>query len=127
MLTLLFIIFSLLLLPSPSMSFLISSIILTSLISILNIYSYSFSYFISSFIIIDSISSTLISLTLWVTALIILARKQTFSTQNQYYLFSSLIIILALLLMSAFSASNLFLFYILFEGSLIPTLLLIIG
>nr|QHT64986.1 NADH dehydrogenase subunit 4 [Bhawania goodei] len=76
---------------------------------------------------LDSLSSTLILLTLWVSALMLSASQNVFSKKMSPNKFMSLIILLNLLLLLTFMSSNLMMFYIMFEGSLIPTLLLILG
>lgn len=74
----------------------------------------------------DIISFTLSLLTLWVVIIIILARTKVIH-QNLYpKLFITNLIILLIILMNCFLSSNLFVFYIWFEASLIPTIALII-
>nr|YP_009493563.1 NADH dehydrogenase subunit 4 [Cryptonome barbada]AWN55978.1 NADH dehydrogenase subunit 4 [Cryptonome barbada] len=81
----------------------------------------------SNIMFTDLMSTTLIILTLWISALMLIASTPLFSTPASPQHFMTLVITLALALIAAFSASNLMMFYILFEASLIPTLLLIIG
>lgn len=81
---------------------------------------------VSPILIIDQISSTLILLSVWITALIILARYKIFNTKNIPKLFTSVCTILLLTLIISFSASSMAIFYIAFEASLIPTIILII-
>lgn len=81
---------------------------------------------ISSILIIDQISSTLILLSVWITALIILARYKVFHIKNIPKLFTSVCTLLLLTLIISFSASSIVIFYIAFEASLIPTMILII-
>lgn len=81
---------------------------------------------VSPILIIDQISSTLIILSVWITALIILARYKIFNTKNIPKLFTSVCTILLLTLIISFSASSIAIFYIAFEASLIPTIILII-
>lgn len=81
----------------------------------------------SSLIIIDSYNTPLISLAIWVSALIILARNKLLTSPRSNTTFTILILALNLTLVVAFSLSRIIAFYIFFEASLIPTLLLIIG
>lgn len=81
---------------------------------------------VSPILIIDQISSTLILLSVWITALIILARYKIFNTKNIPKLFTSVCTMLLLTLIISFSASSMAIFYIAFEASLIPTIILII-
>lgn len=76
---------------------------------------------------IDVLSFGLILLSFWICALIVMSsRGVLFSNLNyQYFLFNILFLLLILLL--TFSCINLFLFYVFFESSLIPTLFLILG
>nr|YP_011010285.1 NADH dehydrogenase subunit 4 [Ventidius longitarsus]WPW46900.1 NADH dehydrogenase subunit 4 [Ventidius longitarsus] len=74
----------------------------------------------------DILSGSLIFLSLWISILMILASyKIDKNSGGVNFLF--LIILLMLFLIFSFSTSNIFLFYIFFESSLIPTLLLIFG
>lgn len=80
----------------------------------------------SPLLILDSISRTLILLSIWVTTLIFIARSKITLTNINSNIFSQISLLLLLTLVISFSASNLFRFYIWFEASLIPTALLII-
>nr|QFI35711.1 NADH dehydrogenase subunit 4 [Zerynthia polyxena] len=75
----------------------------------------------------DMISFGLILLSIWICMLMIMASESLY--KNNYYLnfFLFNIIILLIMLYLTFSIMNLFMFYLFFEGSLIPTLMLIIG
>nr|QJQ72523.1 NADH dehydrogenase subunit 4 [Nymphalis ladakensis] len=75
----------------------------------------------------DVISYGLIMLSIWISGLMIMASESLF--KNNFYegYFLMNIILLLMMLYLTFSTMNLFLFYLFFEGSLIPTLMLIIG
>nr|YP_010318560.1 NADH dehydrogenase subunit 4 [Pseudopotamilla reniformis]ULD67139.1 NADH dehydrogenase subunit 4 [Pseudopotamilla reniformis] len=76
---------------------------------------------------IDSLSAPLISLTLWITSLMILA-SQKINTQTQSpQKFMLVLLTLLVFLLITFSMNNLITFYLFFEASLIPTFLLILG
>nr|YP_009128277.1 NADH dehydrogenase subunit 4 [Promalactis suzukiella]AJO68672.1 NADH dehydrogenase subunit 4 [Promalactis suzukiella] len=81
--------------------------------------SYMFSY--------DMISYGLILLSIWISILMIMASENL--KKNNFYVnfFLMNVIFLLIMLIMTFSVMNLFMFYLFFEGSLIPTLLLIIG
>ena len=81
---------------------------------------------ISPILIIDQISATLIILSIWITALIILARYKIFNVKNIPKIFSRTCLILLITLVISFSSSSMIIFYIAFEASLIPTIILII-
>lgn len=122
---------SLLLLPlflsfSPALPSMLT-LFLLSLITLRMIYTQQSVVYFSHFVSCDLISSSLIILTLWVSRLIILASLPIYSKTNFPTTFNSLVILLATLLLMAFSSSRIILFYISFEASLIPTLLLILG
>nr|YP_010701159.1 NADH dehydrogenase subunit 4 [Papilio alcmenor]WCI21400.1 NADH dehydrogenase subunit 4 [Papilio alcmenor] len=75
----------------------------------------------------DMISYGLILLSIWICLLMVMA-SENLNKMNFYvnfFLFN--IIILLIMLYLTFSVMNLFMFYLFFEGSLIPTLMLIIG
>lgn len=105
------------------------SLALGRLISIIHLFNPFFSYeSVNSFLRIDSISRILISLTLWISLIIILARQNRVKIpKNNYLLFSRFVLILNLILILTFISSRILVFYFLFEASLIPTLLLILG
>ncbi len=93
---------------------------------VINFYSY---YFINlSYIFAcDILSYGLIVLRIWICSLIIIAREKVYFLNNYYNFFSFIVVILLILLYITFSAINIFIFYIFFERSLIPTLFLILG
>nr|YP_009572221.1 NADH dehydrogenase subunit 4 [Nassarius pullus]AND76376.1 NADH dehydrogenase subunit 4 [Nassarius pullus] len=102
---------------------------LGSLISLIHLFNPFFSYeSINSFLSIDSMSSILISLTLWISLMMMLASQNSVKiAKNNYLLFSSFVLSLNLILILTFMSSSILIFYFLFEASLIPTLLLILG
>nr|AYW52150.1 NADH dehydrogenase subunit 4 [Lamiinae sp. 2 ACP-2013] len=75
----------------------------------------------------DLISYMLILLSFWICSLMIMASSKLFNINNYSNLFLMVMIFLMMSLYLAFSSMNLFIFYLFFEISLIPTLLLIIG
>nr|YP_009485903.1 NADH dehydrogenase subunit 4 [Paroster microsturtensis]AVZ66467.1 NADH dehydrogenase subunit 4 [Paroster microsturtensis] len=81
------------------------------------------SYFLGS----DLLSFGLILLSLWICSLMVMASGGIYMKNNYYGLFLFLLLILLMLLFLTFSSMNLFLFYLFFESSLIPTLMLILG
>jgi NADH-ubiquinone oxidoreductase chain 4 len=89
-------------------------------------YTYATPRITSYFSCFDSIATILISLRLIITALILLSRTKIIQTNNAKYIFSTMCLILLLTLLNAFSSNNLFIFYIWFEASLIPTIIIII-
>lgn len=81
---------------------------------------------ISPYFIQDSLSTSLILLSLLITSIILIARNKILHLATHSYLFVLACEILLLILILAFSASSLILFYIWFEASLIPTLYIIL-
>nr|YP_010239094.1 NADH dehydrogenase subunit 4 [Senotainia albifrons]QTF74341.1 NADH dehydrogenase subunit 4 [Senotainia albifrons] len=75
----------------------------------------------------DLISYGLILLSLWIISLMFMASESIFKYNNYINLFMFNMILLLVLLVLTFSSMNLFMFYLFFEGSLIPTLFLILG
>nr|QCF39588.1 NADH dehydrogenase subunit 4 [Zeuzera multistrigata] len=92
----------------------------------LNISLYMFSN-ISYSVSCDIISYGLILLSIWICILMIMASENLFKMKFFEGAFLLSVIFLLIMLYMTFSLMNLFLFYLFFEGSLIPTLLLIIG
>lgn len=75
---------------------------------------------------IDFINSMLIILTIWIIPLVIIASYKINLLHNNSHKFILNINFLTVVLITAFSTSNIFSFYIIFEASLIPTLFIII-
>nr|YP_009947902.1 NADH dehydrogenase subunit 4 [Aclees cribratus]QOH97070.1 NADH dehydrogenase subunit 4 [Aclees cribratus]QZI85927.1 NADH dehydrogenase subunit 4 [Aclees taiwanensis] len=76
---------------------------------------------------VDLLSFSLIMLSFWICTLMILASENLYKLNYYWELFLFNIIMLMLSLYLTFSSLNLFIFYLFFEISLIPTLFLIIG
>nr|ARH54034.1 NADH dehydrogenase subunit 4 [Tomoxia bucephala] len=97
----------------------------------------SFSFFLSFssmnynllgyFVGADLLSFSLILLTFWVLALMIIASESIFDLVNypRFFLFNLIVLLLSLFF--TFCSMDLFIFYFFFEFSLIPTLILILG
>nr|YP_010987377.1 NADH dehydrogenase subunit 4 [Nemurella pictetii]WOL43220.1 NADH dehydrogenase subunit 4 [Nemurella pictetii] len=81
------------------------------------------SYFLGS----DIISFGLILLSFWICVLMITASESVLRFNNHSNFFLLMIMMLLILLYCTFSTTNLFMFYLFFESSLIPTLFLILG
>nr|YP_009176469.1 NADH dehydrogenase subunit 4 [Junonia coenia]ANZ03482.1 NADH dehydrogenase subunit 4 [Junonia iphita]APC61712.1 NADH dehydrogenase subunit 4 [Junonia coenia bergi]ARH11349.1 NADH dehydrogenase subunit 4 [Junonia litoralis]ARH11414.1 NADH dehydrogenase subunit 4 [Junonia zonalis]USF17815.1 NADH dehydrogenase subunit 4 [Junonia neildi] len=75
----------------------------------------------------DLISYGLILLSIWISSLMIMASESLYKSKFYDNFFLLNIIMLLIMLYLTFSVMNLFMFYLFFEGSLIPTLMLIIG
>nr|AQT38617.1 NADH dehydrogenase subunit 4 [Megathymus streckeri streckeri] len=75
----------------------------------------------------DMISYGLILLSIWICSLMMMASEKLYKYNFYLNFFMVNIILLLLMLYLTFSSMNLFMFYMFFEGSLIPTLLLIMG
>lgn len=75
----------------------------------------------------DTLSFSLISLTIFIVILIIIARISNINITSNSFYFSFLLISLLLCLVLTFRTLNIIIFYIIFEASLIPTFMLILG
>uniref|UniRef100_A0AAU7BA08 NADH-ubiquinone oxidoreductase chain 4 n=1 Tax=Novoplectron serratum TaxID=3073467 RepID=A0AAU7BA08_9ORTH len=75
----------------------------------------------------DVMSFSLILLSFWICSLMITASGAVLHTKNSLNLFLVMVLLLMLMLYCTFNSLNLFSFYMFFESSLIPTLLLILG
>jgi len=128
MLDILFLLIRLLLLPKLTKKYwhITTVILIISSIKILSIINNTSLILISPIFIIDQISSTLIILSIWITALIILARYKIFNIKNIPKIFLVTCLILLISLVISFTSSSMVIFYIAFETSLIPTIVLII-
>nr|YP_010449409.1 NADH dehydrogenase subunit 4 [Agrotis tokionis]UTT74654.1 NADH dehydrogenase subunit 4 [Agrotis tokionis] len=75
----------------------------------------------------DIMSYGLIMLSIWISILMIMASENLNKINFYVSFFLFNIIFLLIMLYMTFSTMNMFMFYLFFEGSLIPTLMLIIG
>nr|QTC08144.1 NADH dehydrogenase subunit 4 [Parachauliodes continentalis] len=87
-----------------------------------NLYSY-----VSYIFAMDLLSCGLILLSLWIISLMIMASEKVVSHKYMSGFFIMNIIFLMMMLYLSFSSMSLFGFYLFFESSLIPTLILILG
>nr|ARH54021.1 NADH dehydrogenase subunit 4 [Stricticollis tobias] len=104
--------------------------VLLLLMSFMFILNYSFDYmymYISLGMGMDLLSYLLILLSIWICSLMIMASEKVYLKNFWSELFLLVNLILLLSLMLTFIYMNLFMFYIFFEISLIPTLMLIVG
>lgn len=76
---------------------------------------------------VDVLSYGLILLRFWICSLMVLASQGVCRAGFYPHLFIFIVLFLLLILYLTFSVMNLFLFYLCFESSLIPTLILIMG
>lgn len=102
-----------------------TSLCVLSLLALPLIHSYDITY-INPFCIADNISTILMMLTTWITGIIFVASYKIYLTNQYQNIFHATTISLIIILLLCFSASSLMLFYIWFEASLAPTILLII-
>nr|AOY39352.1 NADH dehydrogenase subunit 4 [Nosodendron sp. BMNH 840466] len=75
----------------------------------------------------DLLSYVMILLSIWICNLMLMASYKIYKMDNYYNFFNLIILLLLFFLFCAFSSMNLFMFYLFFEASLIPTLILILG
>nr|YP_009995345.1 NADH dehydrogenase subunit 4 [Ochthebius deletus]QNP09748.1 NADH dehydrogenase subunit 4 [Ochthebius deletus] len=97
---------------------------------LLFMFNFSFNYLfmnISYFFGCDLLSYMMIVLTMWICSLMIMASQNVYTKNYFSNLFLFMILMLLISLYCTFSTMNLFIFYLFFEMSLIPTLILIIG
>nr|YP_009003635.1 NADH dehydrogenase subunit 4 [Uraeotyphlus gansi]AGZ19120.1 NADH dehydrogenase subunit 4 [Uraeotyphlus gansi] len=83
--------------------------------------------YVNKYMAIDQLSAPLMVLTCWLTPLMMLASQHHLNnnTTNRQRTYISMFVTLQTTLIMAFSATELMLFYIMFETTLIPTLILI--
>nr|WKU84173.1 NADH dehydrogenase subunit 4 [Somula decora] len=93
------------------------------------IFNYCMNYWvsISYFLGFDMLSYGMILLSFWICSLMLMASDSINKFNNYKNLFLLNVLLLLLLLYLTFSSMNLFMFYLFFEASLIPTLFLILG
>nr|YP_010882214.1 NADH dehydrogenase subunit 4 [Stheneboea repudiosa]WID87128.1 NADH dehydrogenase subunit 4 [Stheneboea repudiosa] len=88
-----------------------------------NYYFCNLSYFIGC----DFISYSFILLSIWICSLMIMASESIYFYGYYFKLFIFFLLMLFIFLFLAFSSTDLIMFYLFFESSLIPTLFLIFG
>nr|QBF44163.1 NADH dehydrogenase subunit 4 [Simulium quinquestriatum] len=104
-----------------------NTLFLISFFFIINNYYSSYFMNISYYFGSDVISYGLILLSLWICSLMLMASEGVYRHLNFFKMFLFLIMMLLIFLYLTFSSMSLFMFYLFFESSLIPTLLLILG
>nr|UJI65682.1 NADH dehydrogenase subunit 4 [Basilia ansifera] len=87
----------------------------------------SFSTMISYSFSLDSISYMFIYLSVWVIILMMMASSKIYENNDYLMLFLMNLLFLLIFLFFSFLSMSLMMFYLFFESSLIPTLLLILG
>nr|YP_009176658.1 NADH dehydrogenase subunit 4 [Anopheles christyi]ALJ02374.1 NADH dehydrogenase subunit 4 [Anopheles christyi] len=102
-------------------------IFLMTFIFMINLSSLSYFNYISYYFGLDMISFGLILLSFWICGLMLMASEKVFSSNNYEKLFIFMILFLLFMLVLTFSSMSIFMFYLFFEASLIPTLFLILG
>nr|ALO71153.1 NADH deshydrogenase subunit 4 [Subcoccinella vigintiquattuorpunctata] len=102
---------------------------LLSFLFILIFLKFSFSYFsnLSFFLGLDLMSFLLILLSLWLGFLMVMASEKIKKVKDFHHFFMLMLVLLILFLVLTFSSLNLFIFYLFFEASLIPILVIILG
>nr|YP_009515323.1 NADH dehydrogenase subunit 4 [Limnadia lenticularis]AXH81656.1 NADH dehydrogenase subunit 4 [Limnadia lenticularis] len=88
---------------------------------------WSFNMMNYNFMLLDNISFSLTTLSVWICILMIMSSFKIKMYKNMDKLFMVVLISLLFSLFGSFTTSNLLTFYIMFETSLIPTALLILG
>nr|ALO77548.1 NADH deshydrogenase subunit 4 [Myodermum sp. MYO01] len=82
---------------------------------------------LSYFLGCDLLSFVMVLLSFWICSLMLLASEKVYSSNYYYNLFTLMLLLLMVCLFLTFGSLNLFIFYLFFEMSLIPTLILIMG
>nr|ALD62494.1 NADH dehydrogenase subunit 4 [Leptoxis ampla] len=105
------------------------SLSLVALFSLLQLYHSVWTFQLSNnFILSDSMSSILVSLTYWISLMMMIASQTSVKIKgNMPNMFSTLLLVLNSILTMTFLSSNIIFFYFMFEASLIPTFLMILG
>nr|YP_009122341.1 NADH dehydrogenase subunit 4 [Sinotmethis brachypterus]YP_009740922.1 NADH dehydrogenase subunit 4 [Filchnerella qilianshanensis]AJH66099.1 NADH dehydrogenase subunit 4 [Sinotmethis brachypterus]QID03936.1 NADH dehydrogenase subunit 4 [Filchnerella qilianshanensis] len=104
-----------------------SLMFVVSFFFMLGVYSYSDLNMISWFFGVDFFSFGLILLSFWICSLMITASSSVYLSSYHSSIFIFMVLFLMIMLYCSFSSLSLLSFYIFFEASLIPTLLLILG
>nr|AML26646.1 NADH dehydrogenase subunit 4 [Ptiliidae sp. BMNH 1274723] len=98
-----------------------------SFIFLINLKNLIFMNSISYYFGVDLISFILIWLSFWIISLMFMSSEKLFKLNYYYNLFSFLLLLLMIMLLLLFCSMNLIMFYIYFEISMVPMLILILG
>nr|YP_009371237.1 NADH dehydrogenase subunit 4 [Ozobranchus jantseanus]ARR75358.1 NADH dehydrogenase subunit 4 [Ozobranchus jantseanus] len=109
-----------------SWSFSIYYLMMCSLFILLNMKNENSLISISSWFHYDNMTLALTVLTVWISSLMILASNKIYFMKKNSKMFMFIVLLLNFILVMCFSVSKIMIFYILFEASLIPTMLLIV-
>nr|UYG49034.1 NADH dehydrogenase subunit 4 [Abscondita chinensis] len=93
-------------------------------------YSYSYNFYfslVSYFFGCDYLTFFMIMLSIWICMLMLMASEKIYFYNNFPMFFNFVILLLLLFLVLTFCSMNMFVFYLFFEMSLIPSLFLILG
>nr|YP_007626961.1 NADH dehydrogenase subunit 4 [Anopheles hinesorum]AFO73348.1 NADH dehydrogenase subunit 4 [Anopheles hinesorum] len=102
-------------------------IFLLTFFFMINLSSLNYFNYISYYFGLDMISYGLILLSFWICGLMLMASEKVYNYNNYEKLFIFMVLFLLLMLILTFSSMSVFMFYLFFEASLIPTLFLILG
>nr|YP_009488052.1 NADH dehydrogenase subunit 4 [Anopheles kompi]AWB99741.1 NADH dehydrogenase subunit 4 [Anopheles kompi] len=102
-------------------------IFLLGFIFMMNLSYMNYFNYVSYYFGLDMISYGLIMLSFWICGLMLMASEKVYYYNNYKNLFIMMILFLLLMLVLTFSSMSMFMFYLFFEASLIPTLFLILG
>nr|QOL00811.1 NADH dehydrogenase subunit 4 [Yunnanites coriacea] len=104
-----------------------SLMFLISFVFMLNFYFCSDFNMISYFFGVDYYSFSLVLLSFWICSLMLTSSGVVYNLKNYSQFFVFVVLFLLIMLYCSFSSMSLMMFYIFFEGSLMPTLFLILG
>nr|YP_010309856.1 NADH dehydrogenase subunit 4 [Endotricha kuznetzovi]UMR54969.1 NADH dehydrogenase subunit 4 [Endotricha kuznetzovi] len=111
-----------------SMYWLVQMLLMMMMFMFMNVSIFSENFCNLSYMIsCDIMSFGLILLSIWICMLMMMASENLFKMNYYVEFFMFNLIFLLVMLFMTFSVMNLFMFYLFFEGSLIPTLMLIVG
>lgn len=83
--------------------------------------------YLDSYLGVDILSYGLILLRFWICGLMVMSSQRVYKFRLESSWFLIIVLLLLLILILTFSSINLFIFYLFFERSLIPTFFLILG
>nr|YP_009528552.1 NADH dehydrogenase subunit 4 [Inflata indica]AYN73375.1 NADH dehydrogenase subunit 4 [Inflata indica] len=104
--------------------------ILYFILFVIFFFSFSYSYYFSMISYIfgcDYLSFFMILLSVWICLLMLMSSEKIYYSNNYFCYFNLVILFLLFFLILTFCSMNMFVFYLFFEMSLIPTLFLILG
>lgn len=110
-----------------SLDWLLIIVFLLGRVLVYIIFNWSYDLGVINFLLVDNLRFLLIVLSFWITILMFIISLYLKFRNNNFGIFSIMCLVMMLFLIMSFRTSNLLMFYLMFEATLIPIFILIMG